>query len=547
VVSRGTERVAAFGRWPRYRRTVIDPRAPAVAARAAELALDRGIELSDDLELWRLAGGRPPVTASPGDPRELGGILEGGHHPAQRRRRGAHYTPASIAGPLVARALHGHDGPLVADPACGGGALLLEAADQLLSRGASAADVVTCLYGADVDPLAVATTEAALWLWAGVPAPVGHLVVADAVLDDLGWPPLDVIVGNPPFLSQLAADTAREPVLASEVRDRFGSAAGAYTDTAALFLLRSLELVGADASIVLLQPLSVLGARDAAPVRSAVGERAAVEEVWVPPSGAFAAAVDVCAPVIRMGRPSGGAPAWSAHLSRAAGVPCVELRSNGRLGDEATTTAGFRTEFYGLAAHVHEQVDLPEGRRLVTTGLVDLGHCAWGERSARIAGRRWERPVVDVHALAGRAASWVERTGHPKLIVATQTRVVEVVIDAAGELVPGVPLIAVLGPVERLPALAAALAAPAVTAWALHQVAGTALSATALKVTAGLVRQVPLPADGAAWVEGTEAFRRHDLEAFVDAMAAAYAVGPEVGEWWVERARSVWSPAPVPR
>ena len=74
-----------------------------------------------------------------------------------------------------------------------------------------------------------------------------------------------------------------------------------------------------------------------------------------------------------------------------------------------------------------------------------------------------------------------------------------------------------------------------------------ALSATALKVTAALLREVPLPADDDGWDAGTDAFRAGDIDGYVEAMAAAYGVGPEVGAWWIERARSVWSPAAVPR
>ena len=89
----------------------------------------------------------------------------------------------------------------------------------------------------------------------------------------------------------------------------------------------------------------------------------------------------------------------------------------------------------------------------------------------------WDRPVVDVGALEGRAADWAQRTGGPKLLVATQTRVVEVVVDDAGEWIAGVPLVVVLAPTERLWPLAAALAAPAVSAWLLQRAAGTAQDA----------------------------------------------------------------------
>ena len=88
-------------------------------------------------------------------------------------------------------------------------------------------------------------------------------------------------------------------------------------------------------------------------------------------------------------------------------------------------------------------------------------------------------------------------------------------------------------------ALAAAVASPAVTAWALHRVAGTALSAAALKVTAALLREVPLPVDQAAWSDGADAFDAGDIEGYVAAMAEAYGVGPtSASGGWSGRERS---------
>jgi len=81
----------------------------------------------------------------------------------------------------------------------------------------------------------------------------------------------------------------------------------------------------------------------------------------------------------------------------------------------------------------------------------------------------------------------------------------------------------------------------------MHQVAGTALSARALKVTAALLRTAPLPTDDEAWRVGADAFHTGDIDAYAEAMASAYEVGPDVGEWWIERARTVWSPAGVAR
>ena len=519
-----------------------------MATRASEIAGARGVELPDDLALWRLAGGRPAVPPVDGEPEELGARLERSIEAGDRRRLGAHFTPAALARELAARALAFHTRPSVGDPACGGGALLLAAARHLAAaHGESPSDVVQRLWAVDIDPLAVATTEAALALWAGTCPPPDQCRVGDALHDGLPWPPLDVVIGNPPFLTPLSSSTRPTGEGARQRRARFEGAAGAYTDAAALFLLEACRGARPGGTVALLQPLSVLGARDAKGVREAVGGLGAVVDVWLPPP-AFEAAVDVCVPIVRIGARSGQRDGtWSAHLAEAHGVPAVTLDSRRRLGDVATVTAGFRGEYYGMVDHVHEEAARPDGRPLVTTGLVDLGGVAWGDRAARVGGRTWQRPVVDVLSLEGRAAQWVERTAVPKLLVATQTNVVEVAIDRDGSLVASVPTVVVLAPAGELSRLAAALASPAVTAWLLWRSAGAALAPRALKVSAAQLREAPLPVDGVAWQDGADAFEAGDLDGFVAAMGAAYGVGPEVGAWWTPRARSAWSPIGAPR
>ena len=49
----------------------------------------------------------------------------------------------------------------------------------------------------------------------------------------------------------------------------------------------------------------------------------------------------------------------------------------------ATATAGFRDQFYGLIPFVR---DGPADAPLVTSGLLDPGRSAWGERPARFGG-----------------------------------------------------------------------------------------------------------------------------------------------------------------
>ncbi|MGQ0832322.1 MAG: N-6 DNA methylase [Microthrixaceae bacterium] len=519
-----------------------DRRAAAVAVRAAEIARAAGVTLSEDLALWRLAGGRPDAEAVAGEPDELGRLLETSHSARERQTRGAHYTSAGLADAIAQRALAGHIEPTVCDPACGGGALLLAAGRVLAHRGEDPLDVLRRLRGIDIDPLAVATTEVALTLWAGAPPPRGHLVVADALTDPPDWSPVDVVLGNPPFLGQLARRTTRTEEYTARLRARFGDAVRAYTDTAGVFLLAGCALVRAGGTVSMVQPQSIAAARDAAGVRAAVATSARLREVWVPEGRPFRAAVQVCIVTLDVGEAPSLASAWGAHLAHAMGAPTVDLAAGPTVLDEGSVGAAFRAEYYGTVPHVHEQEDLPGGRPLLTSGLVDLGRSAWGERPARVGGARWARPVVDEAALEGRAADWARRTSGPKLVMATQSRVVEAVPDIDGRLLPSVPLVVAWPAPERLWAVAAALCSPPVAAWIAARSAGTGLSAHALRLTAGLVRQVPLPPDADAWRAGAAAFEAGDLDRFAAAMTAAYGCDESVSAWWRDRCGSAWSP-----
>jgi hypothetical protein len=521
----------------------VDRRATVVAQRAVDLAACAERDLPDDLELWRLAGGRPAPSSQPepGAPDDLGRLLEASGSPDERRRGGVHHTPPPVAEGLAQRALAGLERPTVGDPACGGGALLLAAGRAMVVAGEQPAVVVGRLYGCDVDPVAVATTEATLALWAGSAPPPAQLAVADA-LQGVPWGPVDAVVGNPPFLSPLGADTARSASVTAELRANFGPAVRAYTDVAGLFLLVALELVRPGGRVAMLQPQSVLASRDAGGVRTAVAARAVLDEVWEPDRAAFAdAAVEVCALVLAVGGsvPPRSEPLWSMHLAAVRGVPIVALEAPRNVGDLATVVAAFRHEYYGMAPHVAEADAVAGGRPLITTGLIDLGRVAWGQRPARMGGRRWEAPVVDPALLEGRAAQWAARTHCPKVLVASQTRVVEVAVDETGGWLPSVPVVAVLAPPDQLWRLAAALAAPPVVAWLAARSAGTARSAGALKAGGPLLRTVPLPVDQEAWAAGAMALEVGDLPTFASAMTEAYGADPSVLDWWLGRSGSV--------
>lgn len=525
----------------------------------------------------------PPIPAGSG-PALLGQAYESTLDIARRRRTGAHFTPPHVARRLAEIAVDGMPaGSTVCDPACGGGAFLLAAGDVLAARDADRRHLVeNRLWGVDLDPLAVAVTDAALYLWSGT-SPGEHLITGDALALEL--PGFDVVIGNPPFLNQLERATVRDATSTDALRRRFGRAMAAYVDTAWVFLVASLGFTRPGGRVVLIQPQSLLGARDAAGVRREVLSRSSLEGMWIAAEPVFTASVRVCAPVLRVGgnhrdwnvrRWSGRdvcelSPAdvepvdpdhlragatWASLAAGALGVPPVNIGGAGRrrLGEVATATAGFRAQFYGLIPFVVDvrHADDRELPRLVTSGAIDPGRLVWGERPVRFGGRAWAAPRIDFEALRAKGdpavARWVEARLVPKVAVATQTRVIEAAVDLTGGWVPSTPVIAVVPAAERLHHLAAVLLAPPVTAWALRHAAGTALATGAVKLAARQVLDIPLPEDAPPWDEAARLVarlpdaapdeRRRLLLAAGERMTAAYRLAsdcPAVLDWWAAR------------
>ncbi|MFP3902068.1 MAG: hypothetical protein ACLFXM_14540, partial [Acidimicrobiia bacterium] len=275
---------------------------------------------------------------------------------------------------------------------------------------------------------------------------------------------------------------------------------------------------------------------------------------------------------------SPGEDAWREGLAAAIGLPRVDPRTAGRLDDRAQVIAGFRDEYYGMTDVVreatnHERHVLAGGpgdagdlaaSALVTSGAIGWSATTWATVPVRYARRRWAAPVVDLDAAAGHgsraARRWIARTTGPKVLVASQTRVLEAVVDGSGRWVPSVPVVAL---VPREPddvwLVAAAVLAPAATAWLARCSPGTALARDAIRVAAPDLAALPLPGDPGAWREAADLLRRLSgcspsggattgpaaagpgrgerslFGRFVEAAAAAYGLGPEgdtVVRWW---------------
>lgn len=183
---------------------------------------------------------RTPLALALLEPEHLGFLHAALMAPADRRGRGAHYTPRSLTEPIVRKTLEpllrclGDDarpeailGLRICDPACGGGAFLLELVRQL-GRRLEAAWVrhggprgtmrarrlvaVHCAYGVDIDPVAVQVAKLALWLeceatgmpssWLDDNVKVGDALVGllEGQLASFSWSPRptssDVVLGR---------------------------------------------------------------------------------------------------------------------------------------------------------------------------------------------------------------------------------------------------------------------------------------------------------------------------------------------------------------
>jgi SAM-dependent methyltransferase len=431
----------------------------------------------------------------------------------QRKQLGAWYTPPALVDEIVAIVARIVPGTIralrVLDPACGDGRLLTAVAARL--------EVPCELVGYDVDAAAVAAARAA-----GVSA-----VHADALTHDWGDERFDVVVGNPPFLSQMAAGTTR------------GGASphggGPYADAAAEFLALAVRLARPDGgAVALVLPQSILGARDAAPVRAAVGARAELAESWWQPAQRlFDADVNVCVLGFRRGGGTTPPTAWTRVVTDRIGVPPLDPATLGRagtLGDRAELNANFRDEYYALVDAVSDDADGPP---LITSGLIDPGVCRWGTRPVRFAKRELAHPRVDVGRLTGRFPAWAARKLVPKVLVANQTRVIEAVADPGGEWLPGVPVNTVT-PKAGVDVweLAAVLTSPVATALAWHAVAGTGLSTSTIRLTPAVLAATPWPAGPPD--RAVTALRAGDVGACGAAVCSVYGLAdPEpLLAWW---------------
>ena len=536
-----------------------------------------------------------------------------------RTLQGSFYTPFDVVESLIEVAASSRlnqitnfdDAPTVIDPACGTGNFLIIAAlrivDQLVLLGFNANDsmqfvVRNCVYGTDVDESALKQCAENLSSLTGGevrPAEIRkHFLCRDALLiDGAGapakcqpsffdaeiekWsdlfpsvftssiPGFDIVIGNPPFLSQLSTETVASASQYAELESRYSDSISKLTNTASIFFLAALKMVKKDGIVSFIQPMSFLATRDSESVRQVIASADSLSSIWVCSEKVFDAAVQVTAVSLALGKPtetvkiySGRSfdyvgdtrqfvttePTWSRAMTAARRFPVALLQSHGRLCDIAEITGDFRDQYYGLVdAVVENPTPAVEQMKLATVGLIDPGLFAWGETSTRFAKKPFTYPVVNLDKLEPKITEWVKSRRRPKVIVATQTKILECFVDEVGDVLPSVPLSTINSAPEMIWHIAAMLSAPPISLLACERHFGAGMSADVLKLGARDLLDLPLPQNKEPWGLAAADFkslqkavsiidRRNIMTKIGRLMCEAYGVtDDEVLHWWLGR------------
>lgn len=255
----------------------------------------------------------------------------------ERKKLGAYYTPDYVVDYIVRQALETQVKGLsakeilklrVIDPAMGSGHFLLgavrfleeETLDRMYANGESDSGIDpqeirwqilhSCIYGVDINPLAVELAKFSLWMYTARTGfqlellsdqlKCGNSLVGNDIKEcypkikleenDLAkirpfvWeseysdifggkdPGFDAVFGNPPYVSMLSLDKQQHPRIKPYWKDKFASAAGAY-DIYILFVELALKLVKKEQLVSFILPNKFLAAEYAIEFRKMILER----------------------------------------------------------------------------------------------------------------------------------------------------------------------------------------------------------------------------------------------------------------------------------
>lgn len=173
---------------------------------------------------------------------------------------GAFYTDAQVANFLTWWAIRSEQ-YLVMDPSFGGGVFLHSAGQRLLElRGQPAVR----LFGMEVDPIAYTRTVSKLSERFGVEQQ--NLLRCDFFdIDPEDIPPMDVVIGNPPFIryQRFAGDARKQALMRAEQQ---GVRLSKLSSSWAPFLIHSIAMLKSGGRLAMIVPMEIAHAAYAKPV-----------------------------------------------------------------------------------------------------------------------------------------------------------------------------------------------------------------------------------------------------------------------------------------
>lgn len=231
---------------------------------------------------------------------------------ADRKARGAFFTPPAIANFLAEWSVRGDPTAKVLDPSCGEAVFLQAAGQRLRDAGCAQSDLDDRVYGVDLhaESLRQATTlleaeglDATLLAndFFSVPGP-----------DELGCPlPLmDAVIGNPPFIRyQEHTGSVRSRSISAALRG--GVALNGMASSWAALLVHACRFLKPDGRLAMVLPAELLTVHYAEPVRRWLRERFASVHLVMFERLQFEDALEKVVLVIARG--SGGCDAFSLH------------------------------------------------------------------------------------------------------------------------------------------------------------------------------------------------------------------------------------------
>ncbi|WP_298346795.1 N-6 DNA methylase [Ferrimicrobium sp.] len=490
-----------------------------------------------------------------------------GEKSLDERAHGMYFTPVEVATQLLTSFFQGYDLEVrrVLDLSSGAGSFLV-AADRTLPSPMR-------LIGVEVDAEVAqrCDREMSASLRNGNTLRIIHGDGLDPALNtelSRKYGDFDLVIGNPPFLSPRLRSRRYEGINSVDwatLRQTYRGISRATTDLSTYFLARAFDHLRVGGVCGMILPLSCLSAEGSSEVRRWIDSQGELLRVDRLPEETFdASVITVCLWVRRLGKESvwdetggirEGSTSWGSWVAES---PALGLSARWRVKDVARVTAGFRDEFYQVAAKVGEgtpEIDEHEAsarqpadgqrlHRVLTVGHLGWSEPQWGHRSVRIGGHRFLYPALSEQAMSTMKKS-LRGLLAPKLVIAPQKRVVAPWVDRDGTTLPLTPVISLFAKDERgvgLSLLAAALGSPAAAGFLEHRCAGTALSPKALKFSARDLGEVPLPITRVAWDQAARFWPPWvpgNLDPYLRAIRDAYqiddALWSQLLAWWLPR------------